>query len=188
MSKVLVISGHPDLSHSYTNRVILGELEEAVDTVRVRRLDQRYPDARIDVAAEQQALLDADILVLQFPFYWYSVPALLKKWIDEVMTFNFAYGPEGDKLKDKPLLLSLTVGGPQESYRTLGYNHFAIPELLKPLEQLAYLTGMVFEPPIWSHGMVYIPGIYNTQELVEARARDHAGRLIATIRALQQKR
>lgn len=162
MSKVLVISGHPDLSHSYTNRVILGELEEAVDHVRVRRLDQRYPDGRIDVAAEQQALLDADILVLQFPFYWYSVPALLKKWIDEVMTFNFAYGPEGDKLKGKPLLLSLTVGGPQESYRTLGYNHFAIPELLKPLEQLAYLTGMVFEPPIWSHGMVYIPGIYNT--------------------------
>ncbi|XEI32795.1 NAD(P)H-dependent oxidoreductase [Aeromonas veronii] len=186
MSKVLVISGHPDLSHSFTNRVILGELEEAIDGLRVRRLDQRYPDTRIDVAAEQQALLEADILVLQFPFYWYSVPALLKKWIDEVLTFNFAFGPEGDKLKGKPLLISLTVGGPQESYRPLGYNHFTIPELLKPLEQLAYLTGMPYEPPIWSHGMVYIPEVYNTLELVEARARDHASRLIAVIRELQQ--
>lgn len=186
MSKVLVISGHPDLSHSFTNRVILGELEEAIAGVRVRRLDQRYPDARIDVAAEQQALLEADILVLQFPFYWYSVPALLKKWFDEVLTFNFAYGPEGDKLKGKPLLLSLTVGGPQESYRPLGYNHFTIPELLKPLEQLAYLTCMAYEPPIWSHGMVYIPEVYNTRELVEAHARDHASRLIAAIRELQQ--
>jgi putative NADPH-quinone reductase len=184
MSKVLVISGHPDLSHSYTNRVILAELEQAIDTITVRRLDERYPDFRIDVAAEQQALLDADVVVLQFPFYWYSVPALLKKWIDEVLTFNFAYGPEGDKLKGKPLLLSLTIGGPKEAYTPLGYNHFPIAELLKPLEQLAYLTGMLYQPPVWSHGMVYIPGVYNTQELVERRAREHTGRLVAALQGL----
>ena len=188
MADILVISGHPDLSQSHTNRLILDRLQQALPDLQIRALDRLYPDYRIDVASEQAALRAAKVIVLQFPLYWYSVPALLKKWIDEVMTFNFAYGPEGDKLKGKPLLLSLTVGGPQESYRTLGYNHFAIPELLKPLEQLAYLTGMIFEPPIWSHGMVYIPGIYNTQELVEARARDHAGRLIATLRTLQQGR
>ncbi|GAL26611.1 NAD(P)H oxidoreductase YRKL [Vibrio variabilis] len=46
-------------------------------------------------------MIKADVIVLQFPFYWYSMPALLKKWMDDVFSFNFAYGPEGDKLKVK---------------------------------------------------------------------------------------
>ncbi|MEN9532051.1 MAG: hypothetical protein RIQ83_1275 [Pseudomonadota bacterium] len=188
MSQVLVISGHPNLSHSYTNQVILGALDQAIESLAVRRLNERYHDFRIDVAAEQQALLDANIVVLQFTVYWYSVPALLKQWIDEVLTFNFAYGPEGDKLKGKALLLSLSVGGTKEAYTPLGHNHLPIAELLKPLEQLAYLTGMSYQPPVWSHGMVYMPGVYNSQELVEAQTREHAEQLIDAIRVLQQTR
>ncbi|MFA0697932.1 NAD(P)H-dependent oxidoreductase, partial [Vibrio sp. 10N.222.49.C9] len=60
MSKVLVISGHPNLDLSYTNKIILEQAENNVHDVQVRRLDTLYPDFRIDVEAEQQALLDAD--------------------------------------------------------------------------------------------------------------------------------
>ena len=185
MSRILIISGHPDLQQSWTNRLIIDTLEQEVSDLNVRRLDQRYPDFNIDVASEQQALLDAEIVVLQFPFYWYSVPALLKQWIDKVFTFNFAYGPEGDKLKGKQFLLSVTVGGPQEAYQPLGYNHFTIEQLLRPLQQTAYLAGMIFQPPLISHRMVYIPGVYNTQEEVEARAREHTTRLISTLDSLR---
>ena len=83
MSRILIISGHPDLQQSWTNRLIINTLEQEVSDLNVRRLDQRYPDFNIDVASEQQALLDAEIVVLQFPFYWYSVPALLKQWLDD---------------------------------------------------------------------------------------------------------
>ena len=120
MNKVVVISGHPDLEKSYTNKVILDELATQVDSIDVRRLDTMYPDYQIDVEAEQKALLNADAIVFQFPYYWYSVPALLKKWIDDVFAFNFAFGPEGDKLKGKQFILSITVGGPEESYGPLG--------------------------------------------------------------------
>lgn len=185
MRRILVISGHPDLQQSWTNRLILETLEQQVSDLVVHRLDQHYPDYQIAVADEQQALLAADIVVLQFPFYWYSVPALLKRWLDQVFTFNFAYGPEGDKLKGKHLLLSLTIGGPQEAYQPLGYNHFTIEQLLRPLQQTAYLAGMTFQPPLISHRMVYIPGVYNTQEEVEARAREHAERLMATLASLR---
>ena len=185
MSRILIISGHPDLQQSWTNRLIINTLEQEVSDLNVRRLDQRYPDFNIDVASEQQALLDAEIVVLQFPFYWYSVPALLKQWLDKVFTFNFAYGPEGDKLKGKQFLLSVTVGAPQEAYQPLGYNHFTIEQLLRPLQQTAYLAGMIFQPPLISHRMVYIPGVYNTQEEVEARAREHATRLISTLDSLR---
>ena len=169
MSKVLVISGHPDLSHFYTNR----DPRRARGGRRPRpgrRLDQRYPDGRIDVAAEQQALLDADILVLQFPLLVLGAGAA-EEVIDEVMTFNFAHRPEGTSSRASCCCSPDRGRAVQESHRTLGYNHFRHPRAAQAPEQLAHHpTGMVFEPPIWSHGMVYIPGIYNTQELVEARA------------------
>ena len=177
MSKVVVISGHPNLESSYTNKVILEQLNKQIESIDVRRLDELYPDYQINVEQEQNALLDADVIVLQFPFYWYSVPALLKKWIDDVMAFNFSYGPEGDKLKGKAFIISTTIGGPAESYDPLGYNHFTVEQLLYPIQQTAYLAGMHYQKPIYTNGMVYIPGVYNTQEGVEAKAVEHAERL-----------
>ena len=181
MSNILVISGHPDLDQSNTNTVILEQLTRSLDHVSLRRLDTLYPDYRIDIAAEQQALLDANIIVLQFPFYWYSVPALLKKWIDDVFAYDFAYGSRGDKLKGKDFMLSFTIGGPKESYQPLGYNHFSIEQLLRPLEQTAYLAGMTYHPPTYTHSMVFIPGVYNTLEGVQTLAQDHAQQLIQRI-------
>lgn len=185
MSRTVVISGHPDLEKSYTNTVILEQLNSALSDVEIRRLDALYPDYKIDVEAEQQALLAADVIVLQFPFYWYSIPALLKKWIDEVFSYNFAYGEQGDKLKGKDFVLSFTIGGPAESYDPLGYNHFTIPELLKPMQQTAYLAGLNFITPVYTHRMVCISGVYNKLEEVQERAVEHADRLIQQIRAIQ---
>ncbi|BCN26555.1 NAD(P)H-dependent oxidoreductase [Vibrio alfacsensis] len=184
MSKVLVISGHPNLDASYTNTVILDEIKAGLNDVEVRRLDTLYPNYQIDVEAEQAALLSADVVVLQFPFYWYSSPALLKKWVDDVFSFNFAYGPEGDKLKGKDFMLSFTIGGPAESYDPLGYNHFTIEQFVYPFQQTAYLAGMNYQKPVYTHRMVYIPNVYNKLEEVQARAKDHANRLIAQIEAL----
>lgn len=177
MSQVLVISGHPNLESSYTNSVIIEQLQHQVDDVEVRHLDKLYPNFDIDVEAEQQALIAAKVIVLQFPFYWYSVPALLKKWIDDVFSFNFAYGPQGDKLVGKEFMLSFTVGGPKESYDPLGYNHFTIEQMLYPMQQTAYLAGMNYNPPIYSHKMVYIPNVYNELSDVQERAKQHAERL-----------
>lgn len=181
MSKVVVISGHPNLESSFTNKVILEQLDQKVESIDVRRLDTLYADYQIDVEAEQKALLDAQVVILQFPFYWYSVPALMKKWMDDVFSFNFAYGPEGDKLKGKDFIISTTIGGPEESYDPLGYNHFTVEQLLYPIQQLAYLAGMNYQKPVYTNGMVYIPGVYNTQEGVEAKASEHADRLITQV-------
>ncbi|MCO7191224.1 MULTISPECIES: NAD(P)H-dependent oxidoreductase [unclassified Pseudoalteromonas] len=177
MSKVVVISGHPNLAASNTNRVILNEIAQTVSEVDIRRLDELYPDFKIDINAEQNALLSADVIVLQFPFYWYSVPALLKKWLDDVLSYNFAYGASGDKLKGKACILSFTVGGPESSYDPLGYNHFEIGQMIRPLQQTVYLTGMQFIEPVYTHGMVYIPGVYNELSEVQSKAKVHASRL-----------
>ncbi|MBM7074327.1 NAD(P)H-dependent oxidoreductase [Shewanella sp. 202IG2-18] len=181
MSNVVVISGHPELEKSYANSFILNQLDQKLDNLNIRRLDELYPDYNIGVESEQQALLKADVIVLQFPLYWYSVPGLLKKWLDDVLTFNFAFGPEGNKLKGKHLILSITVGGPEDSYEPLGYNHFTIEQFVYPLQQTAYLAGMDYQKPIYTHGMVYIEGVYNKLEDVQAKAAEHSQRLIDAI-------
>ncbi len=76
-----------------------------------------------DVKAEQEKLLWADMLILQFPLWWYHMPAILKGWVDRVYAFGFAYGVGersdthwGDRfgegtLAGKRAMLFVTVGG-----------------------------------------------------------------------------
>lgn len=179
-----MVSGHPDLENSNANSVIVEQLGTSFPDMEIRRLDKLYADYSIDVEAEQDALVKADIIILQFPFYWYSVPALMKKWIDDVMSYNFAYGAKGDKLKGKHLFLSFTIGGPETSYHPLGYNHFRVEEMLKPLEQTVHLTGMHYHPPVYTNGMIYIPNVYNTLEDVQKKAIHHAERLALGVRSV----
>jgi len=180
----LVISGHPDLNTSAANSLTLNRLSSEFSDIEIRKLDELYETHKIDVEAEQQALLAADTIVFQFPFYWYSVPGLMKTWIDSVLTYGFAYGSEGDKLKGKKLVLSFTMGGPEEAYCAEGFNNYTIEELIKPLVQTANLTQMELQPPVYSHGVIYIPGVYNTPEIIEERAGLHADKLIAALKAL----
>ena len=65
-----------------------------------------------DIASEHKLLGEADLLIFQFPLWWYSMPALLKGYIDRVFSVGWAYGG-GQALADKPLLVSTTTGAPE---------------------------------------------------------------------------
>ena len=83
--KTLINVFHPKLEQSTVNRLWAQRLEGLPD-VTVRRVYSLYPDGKIDVAAEQSVLLAHDRLVFQHPFYWYSIPPLMKQWLDDVLT------------------------------------------------------------------------------------------------------
>jgi putative NADPH-quinone reductase len=185
--KTLLILAHPEPDKSIANRRIAEGVVARSENTEIRDIFLLYPDYKIDVEAEQKALLDADTVIFQYPFWWYNMPAILKHWFDKVFDFNFAYGPEGDKLKGKNFLLSFTIGGPSDAYSPLGYNHFRIEDFVKPMEQTAYLAQMNFMTPIYEHGMVYIPGVYNTQEAVEERADNQIERLLDIIKGLENE-
>lgn len=187
MSKVLIISGHPNLERSLANRTILGDLtDEAGIAIETRYLDRLYPDFKVDVAAEQAALVTADVIVWQFPFHWYALPALLKKWVDDVLVFGFAHGAGGDKLHGKQLILSFTTGAAAAAYAHGQPMNFTVDEFLPPLRQTATLCGMDLQEPIYSAGMMFIPGVSSDADRanVEARAHNHADRLAALYRSL----
>lgn len=151
--KILVNLFHPNLNHSRVNRVWAQHLAKQPD-ITVRDIHALYPDGRIDIAAEQQALLDHDRLVFQHPFYWYSVPPLMKQWLDEVLTYGWAYGPGGDALAGKEWVSAISTGGPADSYQAGGYNGFSMSEFLKPLQQTAHLLKTRFLPAYVFHGAV----------------------------------
>ena len=106
-----------------------------------------------DVRAEQEKLLWADMLILQFPLWWYSMPAILKGWVDRVYAYGFAYGVGehsdtywGDRfgegtLAGKRAMLIVTAGGWEEHYAPRGVNG-PIDDLLFPI----------------NHGILYYPG------------------------------
>ena len=183
MTKVLIISGHPDLESSTANAAVLAEIEQTLPGVEIRRLDTLYPDCRIDVAAEQQALLAADVLVLQAPMHWYHLPALLQKWLSDVFTFGFAYG-SARQLQGKKLIVSLTTGAPETAYRHDGAYEHTIGELGYGYGQTAKLCGLQFGGIIHTGGMLYIPGVSNEadRELVLAKAKTHAARVLEAVK------
>ncbi|GGF54354.1 potassium transporter KefG [Alteromonas lipolytica] len=106
-----------------------------------------YPDFNIRIDREQQRLLDHDVIIFQFPVFWFSTPALLKEWQDLVLEYDFAYGKHGTALKGKTFFCAVSAGGREEAYQTDGFNHYTIRELLQPLEQMAMVTQMKYLAP-----------------------------------------
>ena len=145
--KVLILFAHPSQHRSEVNASLI-KAANKIDHVTVVDLYNDYPKFNIDIDKEQQRLLEHDVVIFQFPLYWYSTPAILKEWQDMVLEYGFAYGTEGKSLEGKIFLSAITAGGKEEAYQTNGYNQFTIRELLHPLEQMASLTNMVYIAPL----------------------------------------
>ncbi len=139
---VLILLAHPNLPESRINAT-LREAVRDISGVHVHDLYSAYPDGFIDVAREQELLLAHDVIVMQFPMYWYSTPPLLKAWQDTVLTHGWAYGSKGVALAGKSLLLAVSIGGDQAGY---GREHgqFTLTELLRPLEATACFCKLHF--------------------------------------------
>lgn len=154
---VLVITAHPQMEHSRINRRLMRAARRLPATedsplIVVRDLYSLYPDYLIDVAAEQALLASAKLIVWQHPIHWYSMPPLMKLWLDDVLSFGWAYGPGGTALRGKDLWLVATTGGPEESYHPNSYNRYFFDDFLPPYEQTANLCGLRFLPPLLLHG------------------------------------
>jgi glutathione-regulated potassium-efflux system ancillary protein KefF len=153
MAEILVIAAHPQLADSRVTRELLHKLA-SLDPQRVAVHDiyARYPDYFIDVAAEQKALVEARLVVWLHPIHWYSMPPMMKLWLDDVFAFGWAYGPGGDQVRGRDLWLVASTGGPEDAYRPDGYNRYFFDAFMHPYDQTAALVGMRWLPPLVLHG------------------------------------
>ena len=150
-ASIYLLAAHPRWRDSRVNRRLLAAARE-VPGVDINDLYATYPDYTIDVEAEQERLARADLLVMLHPIQWYSMPPLQKLWLDDVLTYGWAYGQGGHALRGKDLWLAATTGGPEASYHPTSYNRYFFDAFLPPYEQTAALCGMRFLPPLVLHG------------------------------------
>lgn len=136
----LLILAHPYYAQLIANKTIVNELIKTYPDLEVRDIFQLYPDYKIDVSAEQEALLRHDTIILQYPMFWFNMPAILKLWFDEVFTYQFAYGSQGDKLKDKKVIISMTVG--QKEANMVNDQENLIDSFLKAVQHSIQYTQM----------------------------------------------
>lgn len=176
MSNLLLISGHPDLSRSVANKQILERLQDC-SQIKIHKLDEVYPNYRIDVPKEQELLTQADIIVLQFPLYWSTYPALMKLWFDEVFTYNFAFGPEGDKLKQKEVILSITCGATENSYQPGEFNFLPLEQYLQAAMHPVKAAQMEIIDTVITFEMNSTPDEGGDQNTVMQLAQQHVNRL-----------
>ncbi len=149
----LLVVAHPALHRSRANAALLDAVRTHPE-ITIHDLYEDYADFLIDVEAEQQRLLDHDLIILQFPIYWYSAPALLKEWLDMVWLHGFAYGRHGTRLRGKTMLAAVTAGAEAADYRPDGEHRFTLAEFLRPLEATAHLCGLLWAEPFIVHDSI----------------------------------
>ncbi|SDV46811.1 NAD(P)H-dependent oxidoreductase [Chitinasiproducens palmae] len=136
-----------------------------------------------DIAAEQEKLRWADVLILQFPLWWFSMPAIMKGWVDRVYAYGFAYGVGehsdthwGDRygegtLAGKRAMLLVTTGGWASHYAPRGVNG-AIDDLLFPIQHgILFYAGFDVVPPfvVYRTGRLGDDGYVRTVAALRAR-------------------
>ena len=142
-----------------------------------------------DIELEQEKLLWADTVILQFPLWWFSMPAILKGWVERVYAYGFAYGVGehsdvrwGDRygegtLAGKRAMLIVTTGGWESHYAQRGING-PIDDILFPIQ----------------HGILHYPGfevlppfvLYRTGRVDQARFAEACNALGQRLDELEQ--
>ena len=107
-----------------------------------------------DIEAELQKVEAADLMIWQFPLWWFGLPAILKGWVDRVFAMGRTYGYgrtyATGVFKGKRALLSLTTGGPKEAYAPEGFNG-DLDAILRPIQRgILEFTGFsVLRPEVF---------------------------------------
>jgi glutathione-regulated potassium-efflux system ancillary protein KefF len=148
---IVVLYAHPYPHYSRACATLLEAIRD-LPGVQVRSLYDTYPDFDIDVDSERAAMDAAQLVVWMGPFYWYTVPALLKHWFEVVLVKGWAYGAGGTALRGKDCLWVATTGGDEGSFSPAGEHAHAFEAFAPVVEQTARFCGMNWLPPFVLHG------------------------------------
>lgn len=112
-----------------------------------------------DVRSEMEKVKWCDVLILQFPLWWFGLPAALKGWVDRVFAIGFAYGGgqmfNRGSFTGKRAMLSLTTGAPASMYQADGLNG-PMENILFPIHHGLRFTGLDVLPPFVAYAINHI--------------------------------
>jgi glutathione-regulated potassium-efflux system ancillary protein KefG len=147
--RTLLVYAYPALERARISPAMADAVRD-LPGLTVHDLYEVYPDFTIDVPAEHRRMYDHDLIVLQFPLYWFSIPSLLKEWMDLSWSRGFAFG-EGARLKGRTLMCAISTGANRDAYEN-GVYRFPLDEFLRPLKEAAGYCGLTWAEPFVLHG------------------------------------
>ncbi len=150
-NNILIIFAHPALQNSRVNIQLIDYVKD-LDGVTFHDLYEAYPDFNIDVTHEQNLLMEHDIVIFHHPLLWFSVPALVREWMDLIFQHMWAYGKTGKALQGKKLFNVVTAGGRESMFKHDGFHQNTMVEFLAPVRQAARVCGMDYLPPFVVYG------------------------------------
>ncbi|WP_161884408.1 NAD(P)H-dependent oxidoreductase [Deinococcus alpinitundrae] len=117
ISDLYAMNWNPSLGRSDFRHVLEGHFKPGPEQTRAAREGTFAPD----VTAELEKLQRADLLVLSFPMWWFSLPAILKGWVDRVFTMGIAYGGgvgtfDKGGFRGRQAMLLFTTGSLEEHF------------------------------------------------------------------------
>jgi len=115
---------------------------------KAQRLALLHNSFEKSISQEQQKLASSDLLIFQFPLWWWSFPSILKGWIDRVLSSGFAYGKDAT-LAPKKIMYSITTGG-ASSEEELAYYQRKIDGLY---QDIFGFIGWQILPAFIAHGV-----------------------------------
>lgn len=155
-----------------TRGVAQGELTQALFELAGKELQAHFNILQTTVAAgysvseEQEKFKQADIVLFQYPVFWFSVPARLKAYIDEVYEVGVffegseRYG-EGGLLKGKRYLISTTWNAPQEAFSNTDqfFEGDLLEDILVAMHKTQQYVGMTPLPSFGAFDVVANPRV-----------------------------
>lgn len=160
----LVITSHPYPSQS---RVIssLQQIAEDLPQVTVRNLESLYGQqlSGYDLIAEHQAYEAAERIIYLFPIHWFNLTPMLKAHLNEVWTYGWAFGPEGQALRGKRMQVVVSTGATQHTLSHQGLVQSTVEDMLTPMKASALYVGMDYLAP-----MVFHDAVSASAEMIEA--------------------
>ncbi|MBS4912818.1 MAG: NAD(P)H-dependent oxidoreductase [Veillonella sp.] len=184
MKKVLIVSAHDTVVESVANKYLLEDLKAKLPEAVFDDLDAQYADFQFDVKAEQKKMEEADIIVLQFPLYWYSMPALLHRWMEQTFTHGWSHGTTGQALQGKTLIASFTTGAPEGAYTPEGFMKHDLQDYFYTLECTCILTGMNWGGLVVTQGVSYTDRKPENEGTTREKMAAHADKLIAKLNTI----
>ncbi|MCU0649611.1 MAG: NAD(P)H-dependent oxidoreductase [Gemmatimonadaceae bacterium] len=140
------------------------------------------------LAHEMEKLRIADLLVLTFPLWWFSVPATLKGWVDRVFAFGLVYG-RGQAYAQAPwrgkrAICALTTGSPAAAFQPGGRNGDINHVLHHVQFGMLHFIGADVLPPFVAYSAARVDDATRAQYLDQWRERlrtlDQTPPLLAT--------
>ena len=141
MNNHLFLFGHPEMAPTGFQASLIARVQDD-PRFDVRILSQEHGGIGFNALEEQESIASAQSVILHFPIYWYSMPAMVKEWIDTVFTLGWAFDQNGGLLTNHSFVCSVSIGAKLESYSSEGSNGHSLDTYLLHVQRTMSYAGM----------------------------------------------